>query len=369
MIFFSQQNNLVLCNEWYNKINTDRGIKMSDLINGDKLNFKFEQIIAEIFSSYGFSVSHTGEIYPNKNCDLYVVSPEKKFAVEVKLFRNIKPNSLVVISAAERICRSAEKNKYIPIIVLGNVADDSLRSRLKDYPKLIVLDIRNLLYLVNEDEELKSDLLSVLSFSVDDLVLQESEELRQYDFNKLPPKEELHKGLINRIKQWDPSKKENTSYEKLCMDAMKYLFDEDLSLWQDQQKSNDDLFRFDLICKIKDGTNKEFWGMAEKHFGTKYIIFEFKNYNKEITQKEIFTTEKYLYLKALRGIAIIVSTKGADKNADKVIRGTLRENGKLIISLTNEELVTMIEGKATKGYIPADFLSEKLDNMLVNLEK
>ncbi|WP_185259166.1 hypothetical protein [Anaerocolumna chitinilytica] len=74
-------------------------------------------------------------------------------------------------------------------------------------------------------------------------------------------------------------------------------------------------------------------------------------------------------MKALRGIAIIVSTKGTDKNADKAIRGTLRENGKLIISLTNKDLITMIERKATDNNLPAEFLSEKLDNMLVDLEK
>ena len=109
--------------------------------------------------------------------------------------------------------------------------------------------------------------------------------------------------------------------------------------------------------------------MAEKYFGTKYIIFEFKNYANKITEKEIFTTEKYLYLKALRGIAIIISTNGTAANADKAIRGTLRENGKLIVSLTNYDLISMIELKALDDISPAEFLSEKLDNFLVDLEK
>lgn len=333
--------------------------------NSARLGYEFENIIADVFRSYGFTATLTDEEY----YDINVVRDEIKFAVEVKIFRDIKANNSAILSAAEKVCRSADKDNFIPVIVSGNVVDDRLRLRLKEYAKLFIIDIQNLLYLVNDDESLKSRLLSVLSFSIDDLLPQASEELRQYNLNQLPPKETLHEDLINRIKQWDPSKKENTLYEKLCTDVIKYLFDGDLSLWKEQQKSNDDVFRFDLICKIKDGTNKEFWGMAEKYFGTKYIIFEFKNYNEQITQKEIFTTEKYLYLKALRGIAIIVSTKGTDKNADKAIRGTLRENGKLIISLTNKDLITMIERKATDNNLPAEFLSEKLDNMLVDLEK
>lgn len=333
--------------------------------NNTRLGYEFENIIVDVFRSYGFTATLTDEEYH----DINIVRDEIKFAVEVKIFRDIKANNSAILSAAEKVCRSADKDNFIPVIVSGNVVDDHLRLRLREYPNLFIIDIQNLLYLVNDDEALKSRLLSVLSFSIDDLLPQASEELRQYNIYKLPSKETLHEDLINRIKQWNPSNKENPLYEKLCTDVIKYLFDGDLSLWKEQQKSNDDVFRFDLICKIKDGTNKEFWGMAEKYFGTKYIIFEFKNYNEQITQKEIFTTEKYLYLKALRGIAIIVSTKGTDKNADKAIRGTLRENGKLIISLTNKDLITMIERKATDNNLPAEFLSEKLDNMLVDLEK
>lgn len=244
-----------------------------------------------------------------------------------------------VLSAAEKLCCSSEVTEYIPVIVLGNVVGERTRSLLQEYPRLFTIDIQNLLFLVDDDEVLKNRLLSVLSFSTGELLPQESEAMKEYNVSKLPSKKNFHEDLIDRIRKWKPSLKKNTQYEEVCTDVMKYLFGSDLALWKEQQKSNDDLFRFDLICKIKDGINKEFWTMAEKYFRTKYIIFEFKNYTEQITQREIFTTEKYLYLKALRGIAIIISTKGTDKNADKAIRGTLRENGKLIISLTNEDLI------------------------------
>lgn len=333
--------------------------------NSARLGYEFENIIADIFRSYGFTATLTDGKYH----DIDVIKDETKLAIEVKLFRDIKANNSAILSVAEKVCHAANELDFIPVIVSGNIVDERIRLRLQEYPQLLIVDIQNLLYLVDDDELLKSRLLSVLSFSTDELLPQEPKELKKYNVTKLPPKKTLHEELIDRIRKWEPSLKENTLYEKLCIDVIKYLFDSDLALWKEQQKSNDDLFRFDLICKIKDGTNKEFWAMAEKHFGTKYIIFEFKNYMEQITQKEIFTTEKYLYLKALRGIAIIISTKGTDRNADKAIRGTLRENGKLIISLTNEDLISMIEKKAINDNLPAEFLSEKLDNMLVDLEK
>ncbi|MCR1918941.1 hypothetical protein NSA48_07820 [Frisingicoccus caecimuris] len=73
---------------------------------------------------------------------------------------------------------------------------------------------------------------------------------------------------------------------------MKELFMDDLSIWKKQKKSNADLYRFDLLCKIKDDKVSPFWKFLEDFFNTKYIIFEFKNYKDAITQKEIYTTEK-----------------------------------------------------------------------------
>ena len=146
------------------------------------------------------------------------------------------------------------------------------------------------------------------------------------------------------------------------------LFAEDLTLWREQARSDAGLFRFDLICKIRRESNKDFWEMAERYFNSKYVIFEFKNYSDKVTQKEIFTTVRYLYTKALRGIAIIVSPHGTDTNANKAIRGVLRDEGKLIISLTNDELVRMLQMKED-GEEPTDYLSDKLDELLIDLEK
>lgn len=157
-------------------------------------------------------------------------------------------------------------------------------------------------------------------------------------------------------------------YEKLCTRVLKRLFSDDLTLWQEQAKSNDELYRFDLICKIKRDNHKDFWEMTENHFHSKYIIFEFKNYSGKVTQMEVTTTARYLYTKALRSVAIIVSPNGFNEHADKAARGALREEGKLILALTNAELVQLLQMQ-DNGDDPADYLSDKLDALLIDLEK
>lgn len=192
-----------------------------------------------------------------------------------------------------------------------------------------------------------------------------------------PPKEDTGNkpvsdkfgGLRKDIHEWKGGKQSaSAAYEKLCTRTLIRLFADDLSLWKEQARSNDDLFRFDLICKIKRDNHKDFWEMAERYFNSKYIIFEFKNYSGKVTQKEVYSTVRYLYTKAMRGIAILISPNGIDDHADKAIRGVIRDEGKLILSLTNDELIAMLEMKEN-GEDPADYLSDKLDALMIDLEK
>ena len=97
-------------------------------------------------------------------------------------------------------------------------------------------------------------------------------------------------------------------------------------------------------------------------------MFEFKNYEKKISQIQIYTTEKYLYSTALRRLGIIISRKGADKNAEWAAKGCLREDGKLLILLKDEDLIEMIQMKERTDD-PSDYLMDKLDDLLIELEK
>ena len=106
-----------------------------------------------------------------------------------------------------------------------------------------------------------------------------------------------------------------------------------------------------------------FIGIKSNHYKGKIYSFEYKNYREPISQNLIYITEKYLF-----PVAFIISRKGFDLNAQKAALGCLRESGKLIISIDEEDLIKMVSLKE-KGEEPSDYLLDKVEDLLMLVSK
>lgn len=318
----------------------------------------FENCVSKIFSEAGYSVQQNIIINDCRDeIDIIAEKNGKKYCVEVKY-------SLINNRVADKIIAIAETKNMIPLLVVSEYVNDEKSKYFKDiFPNLTLIDISNLLFAVQENDELRNELIASLNYSVDNIEPKkgfiEINALRHSAYTD---------SLIKEMQLCQAGKPMARAYEVLCHKLLENLFSEDLALWKEQQKSNKDLYKFDLLCRIKDGNQKTFWSIIERYFNSKYIIFEFKNYSEPVTQKEIYTTEKYLYAKALRSVGIIISQNGYDENAFWAAKGCLRENGKLLILLNTDDLIEMNKMKE-KQEDPADYLLDKLDGILLDLEK
>jgi hypothetical protein len=345
--------------------------------------YNFEDFIYKVFKYYKVEdIKRDKDLINTANrpvgYDFYL---NNKILVEVKVFTKRDLSSGQIIQFAKKMIEWNSKNLLFPaehyLLIVGNVVNfDRLNIIMGKYPELKcveIIDIRNLLYLIRKNDPLMAEITSLLNYSTEDMeTIPPNLSFELFDEDKVEPIEYVsNKSYIEKLNTWIPNGRVNSSeFEKLCVDILKRLLNDNLMLWNDQQSSNENLYRFDLICKIKTESSHDFWNIIKNHFDTRYLIFEFKNYKDEITQKEIYTTEKYLYAKALRSVAIIISPKGEDFHSKKAINGTLRENGKLIISLKTADLVEMLDlQESDEGISPSDFLSDKLDNLLINLDK
>ena len=126
----------------------------------------------------------------------------------------------------------------------------------------------------------------------------------------------------------------------------------------------------DMIGSLKISQKNEesmhpLWKMLVEHYNSHFVVFEFKNYSKEIDQNLIYITEKYLFDAALRNVAIIISRKGFSKSAKFAAEGCLKEHGKLILDVTDKDLIEMLKhsDEAT------EYLLTKLEEFLMGISK
>ena len=291
----------------------------------------FENVVSKIFENAGYSVNQDGQLqHQLEYADIIAEKENRRYCIEVKYLQLRE-------RAVDRICSMGKTHGMTPVAVVGSKIDDIRRNHyLEKYPDLILLDIANLLFAVQSYTELRNELIAALPFSIEEIEPQEG--FLQIDILQ---HDDYTNSLIEEMNLCKAGGPLARTYEVLCHKLLENAFSEDLALWKEQQKSNNELYRFDLLCRIKDENQKTFWSILERYFKSKYVIFEFKNYNKPITQKEIYTTEKYLYAKALRSVGIIIAAHGYDENAYWAAKGCLRENGKLIILLDTDDLIEM----------------------------
>lgn len=329
-----------------------------------KLGSEFENLMCRILELAGYTVKKEVLISDKYYIDIIAYKEEKRYYLELKTSTSGKMNSINIYrKAMDRVYKLANMDDAVPVFAVLSVINKRIRKEINEiYPNMVVLDISNILFEIKGTKE-ESELIALAPFALDAVDPEEGhfnlKWLMHYD------------DTVTYIHQLDncPQGREGaTEFEKICTDILKYIFDDDLTLWDEQGRSNNNLYRFDLLCRIKDNNSKTFWKMMEEYFKSKYIIFEFKNYKDEVSQKEIYTTERYLYRTALRNVAIIIARNGYDDNSQWAAKGSLREAGKLILLLDVVDLSKMIEMKKNQDD-PSSYILSKLDYLLENLEK
>ena len=321
-----------------------------------------EDVFADIFRKYLFKKCQSVKI--GKSVDFECNVQGKDICFELKIYNS----NYAIEKNIERVCAYlvSLKAKEDMILVVGNIVSKEIVEKYFEKYKIHIWTLSNILWLFEEYPDIKNEFISLLTYSVDDLKLEKPcHSLFQEQRNKKNEGTWKSKLLAIKTGKGERSKE----YEDICVEILKNVLGEYLGLWKVQESSNNGLYRFDLCCKIKNGVNQDFFDTIKNYFNTKYIVFEFKNYEKEISQKEIYTTEKYLYEKALRRVAIIISRKGASKNALSAARGCLRENGKLIMCLSDQDLIELINIKEKEEQPTAEFFEVMLDDLLIQLEK
>ncbi|WP_118791091.1 hypothetical protein [Haemophilus haemolyticus] len=236
----------------------------------------FEEFILSLFCKLGYKVEDefqedTVSNLLYRRADFIAKKEEKTYCIKVKFSR-------ISEGAIKQVYEYTKGTDAIPVLVTAFEVKEKEKCIYKEkYPELEIIDISNLLYVVKDKDKLKSKLNSMLPFSVEDIF--PTKPLIDIGFLHHNDNDNDTKSLIKKLNSCQSGKEFFSVYENVCCDILKSLFSKDLTLWKEQKKSNNNLYRFDLLCRIKDDNKKTFWSIVENYFKSKYVIFEFKNYS------------------------------------------------------------------------------------------
>lgn len=266
-------------------------------------------------------------IYP----DMVISDKEDvSIVIELKTYRNRFISRSNVNGALQQILsyKSLIKSREY-ILVLTCELDQEIKVAIYKQDGIQLWDIANLIYLCKGNDELLKILADQIPFSILDIkpapIFNEGFVINSMPlyFDKKNTTLETSEALGERLKicKTGRTNKSDQEYENICVDIISFLFEQEFTQFSTQHKTNDRIFRMDLLCALKGTT--AFWEFLIRHYNTKFVVFEFKNYAVKLPQNLIYVTEKYLFNAALRNVAIIISREGFQNSANIAAMGIM----------------------------------------------
>ncbi len=176
---------------------------------------------------------------------------------------------------------------------------------------------------------------------------------------------------VEKLRNWFnclvSSKKRNKwrEFEDFTKEFIEYYFQGIAGRPLPQKTTDDNLHRYDFVAPIAvEKTDSYFMEIVRNCFNTRYLVFEAKCYSSKISQDEIWRTSKYLYKTALRNVAIILATTSCDSHAKAIQKSLLREQGKLILVLTDKDIKRLLDNE---NIGIETILKKKLDELMIPL--
>ncbi len=340
----------------------------------------------QLLEMFGYTQYNLNEKAEDHVWDMLVEKDNRKIWVEYKTYKSqvVSPSaasSLLNTIVMKKTKQSISHTDVILLLVFSTIPSFQKDEIYKRY-RIIVWDIENLVFYSKNNPILLKQLSQITYFPIDYIEGQPSREAESSGLMVILDEEQIYNEaeketnetilLIDRLKSCKYGKKYSNEYENICEEIIRNLFEASyFNRLTSQHKTKDEHFRMDLIGSLKINQSNEesmhpLWQMLVHHYNSHFVVFEFKNYSKEIDQNLVYITEKYLFDAALRNVAIIISRKGFSPSAKFAAEGCLKEHGKLILNITDEDLIKMIKMKNVKA---ADYLLEQLEEFLMGISK
>jgi len=316
--------------------------------------FAFEDFSEELLAALGYEIVHRTEP-GNSGPDLLVQKDAQLRPVEMAAPRkDLAMAKLDVTAQRVRSISNAMPDFGRPIVMILAELTDAARAWTEQQYDLDVWDLSVLQRQTAAFPALAARLQTI--HDGDSVVLAEAQPNETTE--SLRKQLEEHLADKERLTPYD--------YEGLCLNVFSHLFDPFLYGFERQAQTTDGGNRYDFICRIQSGN--AFWDGIRADFRTKAILFECKNYNNPITADQVYSTERYLFAGALRTVCCLISRVAPSDSAIRAAQGAMRESGKLVLLLSNRDMIEMLALKSQPG-AAENYLDKKIWDFIVSLPR
>ncbi len=338
--------------------------------------FSFTKVVAEIFNYAGYKIQQEvalSDIGVSYTADLILEKDGKRSIVEVKYYRSLYPTITTLRMGIQQVLKYKSLGNFNKaILVVSSKVPVSTYIELFEQG-VTLIDAVELMDMCAGNQSLAMKLASILPTDVTTEDFRDIKEKKQVAKSRrkvITPKELFSKDetgelLKTKLDNLEAGKNQAKQHEQLVGKILTYLFSDFISEFKSQKRNFEGMNIYDFVCRVKSVGN-DFWKFVLNERNSRYVVFECKNYDKPIKQDQVLTTEKYLFLTANRSVAFLISRHKPSASAIKMAQGAIRESGKFILHLSDEDLKMMIDMK-DNGEEPSDHLFKLTDEFMMTL--
>jgi hypothetical protein len=155
------------------------------------------------------------------------------------------------------------------------------------------------------------------------------------------------------------------AYEKYCEDLLSFLFVPPLNPPIPQSRDERHVNRRDYVLPNY-ATGYGFWQFMRTHYEAHLVVAEVKNLSRGPGKNEILQVANYLNQRGTGPFALIFARTDLDEAARWTCREQWVHYGKLIVGLSDEDVVQMVAIK-TGGGDPAELVRQKIEDFRLGI--
>lgn len=169
--------------------------------------------------------------------------------------------------------------------------------------------------------------------------------------------------LVAELDQTKPGKENHRKFEQAGEKAIRHLFAEQVQRWSVPVLIEDGLNRPTLIVRMV--PRHDVWAGLCEAFSSPYLAIGFLNDAEPAAFGDVVNAARHLHPRARRSIGILVTRAGFDAGARRAAVETLREQGKLVLMVSLQDVREMLIARDA-GDDYHDFFHERASDLMAD---